>query len=246
MRSFQNTPVQTSPRFAPSSRRIRDAVSIDWQFRPINRREPGKSHWLYVLGENIAANYPQQDVVPTIRFKRIEHLGKEAFTFKQSINRVRVTLVPDEDRSLVEVLVCDLPVPSRDSVYKPRYSHTPTVRQTFNFREDAFELMSFCLHHISKDTPYVRDDFEKIQVTYDLASMSDKVFYCGEISKVFLQDNNRWRITMMNGDEVEVDQSTLSGPRPALSYFLAYQNPLQAEVFTTYDRRRFYEYVDLA
>lgn len=245
MRSFQNQSVQTAPRFAPSTRRIRDAVSIDWQFRPINRREPGKSHWLYVLGENIAANYPQQDQVPTIRFKRIEHIGKEAFTFKQSINRVRITLVPDEDRSLVEVLVCDLPVPSRDSVYKPRYSHTPTEKKTFNFRDQAEELLAFCLSNLCKDTPYVRDDFEKIPVTFHLASMTSKVFYCGEISKVFLQDNNRWRVTMMNGDIVEVDQSTLSGPRPAQTYFLAYQSPLQAEVFTSYDRRRFYEYVDL-
>ena len=246
MRNLQDTPSARNNNQRPyrfNNRRVRDAVSMDYQFHPVNRDDPTKMHWLKVLGENISANYPAQDQVPTIRFKRIEHLKQEAYMFKQSINRVRITLVPHEETQTVDVLVYDLQVPNSAGFYKPRYSHTPSFQDSFNYMSQSRQLVEFCLNHLSKDTPYSTDEYKRIQVTYDVGAVKDDVFYAGEISRVFLHPDGHWEITTMDNTTLELDADTFSGPRPAPGYYLIYKTKHQAETIPESDLKRFYEFI---
>jgi hypothetical protein len=222
--------------------KVQDAVIMAYTYMPVHHRNPEKAHWAYVLGQNIAAMYPTQPVVPVIRLKKIVHNGQEALIFKQNINRVRLTLVANENTKTVNVLVYDLPIPNPSLPYKPSYCHTPTLEKTFNYTTEADKLARFCVEHLSKVTPHVAGEYPRIPITSDFKRLSPTMFYSGRIVDATYTEDHKWTVSCEDGVTLKVDAKTLGGNRPAARYYIVYKSEVFAEVIPATDHERYYAY----
>lgn len=221
--------------------KVRDAVTMTYLCR-LDNTPDRKAHWLRVLAENITAAYPGQARVPNIRLKQVQHLGKLAYMFKQSVNRVRITLVPDDSSKMVSILVYDLPTTDVTMPFKPRYSHTPTIERVFNYVKDIDAMTEFCVHHLSKDTPHSTGQFSRIPITSFRARLSPTLFYSSLIKKATYTEEGKWRIYCEDGEIFFADAETIGGPKPAPGYYFVFKNEFQAEVVTYHDHMRYYAY----
>lgn len=222
----------------------RDSVTLCYTHPITNQSDPSKAHWMQVLGENIAANFPELDYVPIVRVKAIKHLNKMGFALKQNINRVRITLVPDERSKTLEALVYDMPSPTIGAVGKPRYGVVPIATRKFSYEKDMHLLRDYCLEHLSKETPYSRNDYEQIEVTKYRLNITDKVFYASIIESSEYLESNEWRIYCRDGEIFRIAKTAIVGNRPMAGYYFIYQNDNAAAVVTDSDFDRYYRYVD--
>lgn len=222
----------------------RDSAILCYTQPIVNISEPTKAHWMRVLSENIAANFPELDYVPIIRVKSIRHTNRLGYAFKQNVNRVRITIIPDEGEKSVEVLVYDMPSPTIGAVGKPKYGIVPIATRAFSYEKELQQLKDFCLEHLSKETPYSRNDYVQIEVTHNRLNVTDSVFYASVIQNSEYLDSNEWRIYCKDGELFRMSTSDIIGNRPLAGYYFIYKNDKAAAVVTDSDFDRYYRYID--
>lgn len=224
--------------------KTRDPVIMSYTQRIINKDDPSKTHWVHVLCENIAATFPETDVVPIVRLKTIKHDNRNGFALKQNRNRVRITLIPNDRDGTVEALVYDMPTPVADMVNKPRYGHTPVATQRFSYLTELHKLREFCVTHLSKQTPYSLGTYDKIAVTAHRLETEEDLFYAAVIKTATYDESDCWQIYCKDGEIFKIPRSSLAGNRPQEGYYFVYQSDKAATIVTDTDFQRYYQYED--
>lgn len=236
------------------SERTRDAVVMVLpEEMPVNTADPSKLHWAVVLCNNIAANYPQQHgVTPTIRCRKILHKRATCYGFKQSLNRVRITVVPhhanvdDPTSPIVRLMVLVYQLPAVNPLHprKPRYGYSPTIRRDFSYPSDMANLTNFLVESLSMENEYSAGTSQKIKTTTDPKRASDSVFLAGKITTAIFTDDCNWNLLTEDGNEIVVHASALPRQNPCRGYWVIAKNADVADVLTEADYRRYYVNID--
>lgn len=229
---------------APRSPSPRNAPQVIYTYVGQNVT-PSPSDWRVRLGESICANMGMMRDAPLMRIKKDVFRGKPVTTIKQNRNRVRICLYHNPAANTVLAQAYYMPVPDGQTILKPHYDDLPNHETLFSLTSQFVELVQFCTLHLSAPTPYVTDDFDKIEV---YPSDSDQSPRFGLITGVMADNNGNWEIVVNGGtrraEMLKATAEQLKNIRPMVGMYLIFNSTENERMMVTeHDFLRYYEVV---
>ncbi len=202
--------------------------------------------WIERVVKSVTASLPLSTPQICVRVKPQRSYVKNVLSIKQNRNRARIGVTVRENSIVFDAF--HLPDVNPKSVFKPRMGTAPDESLVCDYSEEGFhKAYDFVLKHLDRNTCYANGDYGRIKVSNSDNNIQDDVFFAGLIDRVIIAEDGRWSIRVQNKGiytTLLIAPDMLRGPRPSRDVYLVYKNNKEAEIETSADFERYYQFID--